>query len=300
MSSLFLIMTLVWMSKKSAGYPVGGSLKFAGLIEKKYLESGGKINYNSKVTKIITDNNSAKGIKLENGVTHNSDIIISAADGHYTIFEMLQGRYIDKKLKDYYDNYEIFPSYVQVSLGVSRTFEDVPHSLFFPLEKPLIIDDDSKYRYIGLRTFNFDPTLAPEGKTVITAMFPTKNHKYWEDLRKNVKEKYNSEKERIAQEVIEILERKYGNIESNIEVIDVSTPATVIRYTNNWKGSFEGWLLTPRIGLKQMKKTLPGLNNFYMAGQWVQPGGGLPSAILSGRNVTQIICKKDKKKFITI
>jgi len=44
---------------------------------------------------------------------------------------------------------------------------------------------------------------------------------------------------------------------------------------------------------------LSGLKNFYMAGQWVEPGGGLPSAILSGRNVTQIICKKDKKKFIT-
>ena len=82
-----------------------------------------------------------------------------------------------------------------------------------------------------------------------------------------------------------------------MEVVDVSTPATVIRYTNNWKGSFEGWLLTPKIGLKQMKKTLPGLKHFYMAGQWVSPGGGLPPAILSGRDVAQIICMKDKKKF---
>jgi phytoene dehydrogenase-like protein len=34
-----------------------------------------------------------------------------------------------------------------------------------------------------------------------------------------------------------------------------------------------------------------------MAGQWVEPGGGLPTAILSGRNVTQIICREDKKIF---
>ena len=82
-------------------------------------------------------------------------------------------------------------------------------------------------------------------------------------------------------------------------MFDVSTPATVIRYTNNWKGSFEGWLLTPKMGFRQMKKVLPGLENFYMAGQWVEPGGGLPTAIMSGRNATQIICKEDKKKFIT-
>ncbi len=38
-----------------------------------------------------------------------------------------------------------------------------------------------------------------------------------------------------------------------------------------------------------MKKTLPGLKNFYMAGQWVEPGGSIPKVILSGRNVTQVI-----------
>ncbi len=41
-----------------------------------------------------------------------------------------------------------------------------------------------------------------------------------------------------------------------------------------------------------------GLNNFYMAGQWVEPGGGMPTAAMSGRNVTQLICAKDKKKFV--
>ena len=42
-----------------------------------------------------------------------------------------------------------------------------------------------------------------------------------------------------------------------------------------------------------------GIKNFYMIGQWVEPEGGLPAGILSGRNVTQIICKKDGKKFFT-
>jgi phytoene dehydrogenase-like protein len=48
-----------------------------------------------------------------------------------------------------------------------------------------------------------------------------------------------------------------------------------------------------------MSKTLPGLEGFYMAGQWVEPGGGLPLAALSGRNVTQIICRADKRPFVT-
>jgi len=27
-----------------------------------------------------------------------------------------------------------------------------------------------------------------------------------------------------------------------------------------------------------------------MAGQWVEPGGGVPTAIMSGRHVAEIIC----------
>jgi phytoene dehydrogenase-like protein len=46
-----------------------------------------------------------------------------------------------------------------------------------------------------------------------------------------------------------------------------------------------------------MKKTLPGLKDFYLAGQWVTPGGGLPMVALSGRNVIQLICRRDQKPF---
>jgi phytoene dehydrogenase-like protein len=142
--------------------------------------------------------------------------------------------------------------------------------------------------------------MAPEGKTVITAIIGTPNYQYWDEMKKNNPQHYKAEKERIANEVIDAIEKRIGNVKQFIEVTDVATPATVIRYTNNWKGSFEGWVLTPDIGLKQISKTLPGLKNFYMAGQWVEPGGGLPAVLMSGRNVAQIICKKDKKKFITL
>jgi phytoene dehydrogenase-like protein len=150
---------------------------------------------------------------------------------------------------------------------------------------------------IPVRIFNFDPTLSPEGKTVITVILPTYNYEYWNNLRVDNNVQYNKEKERIADEVLEALEKRYGNVRSNVEMIDVSTPSTVMRFTNNWKGSFEGWVLSPRTGFKSMKKTLPGLRNFYMTGQWVEPGGGLPTAIMSGRNVCQIICREDGKEF---
>jgi phytoene dehydrogenase-like protein len=99
--------------------------------------------------------------------------------------------------------------------------------------------------------------------------------------------------------VLALPEKRFGDVRSNMEMTDVSTPAAFIRYTSNWKGTFDGWLRTPKVGLGGMYKTLPGLDNFYIVGHWVEPGCGLPTAMESGRDVAQIICKKDKRKFTT-
>jgi len=294
-----IIMMMAWLHGESGGYPIGGSRKFAERIGERYLELGGKIHFLSRVTQIITENNSARGIVLESGGRHPSDFVVSAADGYYTIFKMLQGRYVNEKIRRFYLKQRTFPSYIQVSLGVSRTFENEPHTLFLFLDKPLIIDESIAVENIFVRILNYDKTLAPEGKTVITAMFPTPYYDYWDNLKKDEPEKYRLEKNRIANELISILDKKFGNVRANIEMIDVSTPSTVIRYTNNWRGSLSGWFLTPELESTVMEKTLPGLNNFYMAGQWVEPGGNIPPVFLSGRNAARMICEADGKQFRT-
>ena len=107
------------------------------------------------------------------------------------------------------------------------------------------------------------------------------------------------EKKKVGESVVRQLAKKYPGIETQIEMTDVATPVTYQRYTGVWKGAWGGWLLTTKSMSIRMKKTLPGLENFYMAGQWVEPGGGLPPAAASGRNVIQILCARDMKSFTT-
>ncbi|MCA9993330.1 MAG: hypothetical protein KDE29_20230, partial [Anaerolineales bacterium] len=64
----------------------------------------------------------------------------------------------------------------------------------------------------------------------------------------------------------------YPGIRGQIEVKDVATPLSYERFTGNWQGSSCGWLLTKEtmgLMIQGLDKTLPGLANFYMAGQWV-------------------------------
>jgi len=300
MPVLFIMITFSWLNRKTAGYPIGGSLNFSRMLEKKYLELGGKIHYNSRVTRILTEESGrghrAKGIELNDGRLILSDITISAADGYATIFEMLQGRFVNKRIRRYYSEFKVFPSFLQVSLGVSKSFADKSSAVITSLEQPFMIDPERTIHVLYYRIANYDPTLAPEGKTLITCMVKTNNYKYWVDLRNEDRQRYDSEKKRICDFFIEQLDKELGGIRENLEMTDISTPATLIRYTHNWKGSVEGWMVTKETGFNSLPKDLPGLKDFYMAGQWVEPGGGVPSAFFSGRNLVQVINKRYKKK----
>jgi phytoene dehydrogenase-like protein len=87
-----LIMMLGFMHKRCCGYPIGGSLEFARAIERRYRELGGRIRYNARVERILVEEDRAVGLVCA-GQEHRAEEVISCADGHATLFDMLGGRY---------------------------------------------------------------------------------------------------------------------------------------------------------------------------------------------------------------
>jgi hypothetical protein len=59
----------------------------------------------------------------------------------------------------------------------------------------------------------------------------------------------------------------------------------------------EGFLPTPDTGFGARRQTLPGLERFLIVGQWVQPGGGLPSGLTTARAAIQSMCRRDDRPF---
>lgn len=295
----FLAMTLAWLHKKEAGYPIGGSLSFSQSIAKRYFELGGKINYKSPVKKILVKDDSAIGVELEDGSKHYGDIVISAGDLYKTIFYMLDGKYINEKIKKIFEM-PTFPPLLYISLGLDIDLKDIPISIMgfdIPINKQIKIGDKEETR-MKIRSHNFDPTLTPNGKTLLTIVFNT-DYDYWIKLYEN-KEEYKNEKTRIFEDILINLVNRFPQISNKVEIWDIATPVTFERYTENYRGSFEGWLLTPQNSNLRVPRTLPGLKNFYMAGHWTFPGGGLPTALLTARWTMQTICHHNNKKFIAI
>ncbi len=298
---LIMILPLACNDKNGAGYPIGGSKRFVQKLEDKYLSLGGKISFNREIKNIITENGEAKGILFEDGASVLSDITLSAADWNFTFFKALEGKFLTEKMTELKQEkvFRVFHSAFLVSLGIEGTFPDQSHFFRYPLPSELHSPDGKVYSRMEVHVVNYDTELAPVGKTVVSVKFYTEKGEYWINLRKDDFEAYQEQKKIFADQIIRCLEEKLPGIKGKIEEIDIATPATFHRYTHNWKGSTQAWLPSenlmarPAIGFR-----VKGLKNFYYTSHWVQPGGGLPVAIKSARDLAQVICRDQEKEFV--
>lgn len=288
---------LAYMQLGNAGFPSGGSLEFSRMIERRYLELGGKIHYNAQVEHILVEDSKAVGVRLYDNNDHFADVVISAADGYTTIFNLLEGRFVDRGIEARFNGHLPLHSQVQVSLGVARDFSDQPHWTLYLLDEPILLGGTLQ-SVIGVKHYCFDPTLAPANKSVIEVTFPS-TYDYWQNIHN--RKGYRAKEKEVLETILAFLERRYPGITDQIEASDVATPTTYERYTGNWFGSTCGWLLTDKtmmLMIQGVDKTLPGLQNFYMAGQWVEPGGSVPIVAMSGRNAIQMVCHQDGRPFV--
>jgi phytoene dehydrogenase-like protein len=186
---------------------------------------------------------------------------------------------------------------MQVSLGVRIDLTGEPHWVTYLLDEPVVIAGEDRFE-ISVKNYCFDPSLAPPGKSAMSIMLTT-DYNYWQRIYG--RKIYDIEQLQESGILIDRVEQLYPGIKDAIEFADVATPLSYERYTGNWHGSSCGWLLTRQtmmMMLRGLRKTVPGLKNFYMAGQWVEPGGSVPVVAMSGRNIIQHICHEDRRRFM--
>jgi phytoene dehydrogenase-like protein len=238
--------------------------------------------------------NRAVGVRLADGSERCADVVISAADGHSTLFEMLGPTPVGRQERARFETWPTFPAIAVTSYGVRRAYPDWPASNLVRLQRPLVLAGQ-EVTHLSCRVFH-GPAFAPPGQSVVQVLFATP-FDHWNDLQHDDRARYEADKRGLAALVLERLEAHLPGIAAAVEMTDVATPYTFWRNTRNWRGAFGGWLITPeRLG-HPLPKTLPGLDRFYMAGRWVEPGGGVPLSLRSGRQAIQLLCHHDKVPF---
>ncbi|MEZ5072795.1 MAG: NAD(P)/FAD-dependent oxidoreductase [Bacteroidales bacterium] len=291
-SALAFLFTLVWFSQKNAGYPLGGSLPFAQRMARRYEELGGRFRGNARVEKILVEKGKAVGVRLADGTDLRGDEVIGACDLHALMLGMLEGKHMTKSIRNALETWPLFTPVVQVSFGIDTPVEAPVQMLQVHAPGDSMGSTVLRTGY-GISHYNHDPLITPAGKCVMKLLFESP-FSIWEGLNR---EQYLAEKERIREDAVRKLEQVYPQVRGHIDVVDVATPLTDVRYTGVWQGAYEGFLPTRKNLMKTLPMTVKTLDHFYLIGQWTFPGGGLPPSAQSGKWVIQRLAARDGKDF---
>ena len=154
-------------------------------------------------------------------------------------------------------------SVVLIYYGVARDFSD--ESSITMLKSPSNIGAGFLTSNCWIiRIFNYCASCAPAGRTLVQVMIESE-WQHWKDIRED-KDAYNAEKEITSKQVLERLNVVWPGIMDQVEMTNVATPYTWWRFTLNRQGAFEGFAIIDKIFTTSVKRTLPGLDNFFMAG----------------------------------
>lgn len=297
--AILLPLYLALGNKQALGTPMGASAELANRLAHYLISLGGKINYQCEVTKIRTESTQVTGIETADGAFFPSDYVLSAADGHSTLFDLLDGKHLNDRLESLYNQGQAYPSLLLFLLGVKQQLPDWPANLLFPMKKSLIIDNQTIIDELQVRVFTDANGMAPTGKSLLAIGVETSFFDYWKQLADANPTRLESEKQRIIQRIIQELDIRFEGIAAQIDMVDITTPSTIFKFTHHWKGSTLGWMATDDTLLHPLPLKLPGLSNFFLCGQWIAIGGGLPAVVLSGRDAAELVCAAENQPFLS-
>lgn len=282
--ALFLLMVLGYLERGHLSRPIGGTAAFRDALISRYQKMGGETRLHSTVDEVLVDGHETRGVRLSDGSYLLADAVISTSSMPETVLRLLGGRFGGDEVRARLARWRTFQPVVLASFGVALPLSDLPSLMVVDRVAPFEVGDvvnDSLY----LRICNDDTHFAPAGHTVVQAMLGS-DYDWWATRGA----RYTAEKDHVAEVALKQIATQIPGLAASVRMVDVATPLTFWTSARAWRGAYEGWLPSSETFFGQVKKTLPGLHRFVMAGQWVEPGGGVPTALLSGRQAVQLLC----------
>ena len=300
-SAISVLFPLGTFTGNQSSIPYGGSKALAMRMVDKYVSLGGEVETLCEVTDLAIKGRQVNKIHCSNGKSFAGDYFVAACDAKVLYDRLLKGEYNDPKFQKRYNNPKDYPlaSNIYVGIGYESAMDNIPRTLRFPVHSININQNDKPIEHLQMTHYAYEKEFAPKGHSVVTFAINQFEPELttWEKLVKD-KEQYKQEKNRIGKEVIKALETRFPYMKGKLKLLDVASPQTYQRYCNAHRGAFMGFW--PTLSGKSLahKGKIKGLKNLMLSGQWLQPPGGLPVALITGKDTIMRLCKKEKNNFM--
>jgi all-trans-retinol 13,14-reductase len=290
---------LPFLGYLSAGgcYPRGRSQAISNALARYITAHGGTILLNTRVDRILVTDGAATGVATADGTTFTGRVVVSNADPFTTFRRMIADQSALAEYEAMWQRYSVSLSSFQVFLGLkddlvgklSLTDSEVFVEPGYDPEASYVhaLAGDVEQGAFGITLYDaVDRGYSPSGKNTINLM-ALQGYGPWEpheaDYLAGRKTAYNREKGRMADVLIERAEQVLlPGLSQAIEVKEIGTPLTNLRYTGHRRGAIYGWDQTVNnSGSTRVGHATP-IQDLYLAGAWSRPGHGYAAVIPSG------------------
>ncbi|MEH1934670.1 MAG: carotenoid isomerase [Nostoc sp.] len=259
-------------------YPKGGVGQIAQKLVQGLEKAGGEIQYQARVTKILTEQGKAVGVQLANGKVYRGKRIVSNATRWDTFAQLLPADEMPDNEKKWQQNYQKSPSFLSLHIGVKEsvlpTGTECHHILLEDWEKMTAAEGTV---FVSIPTL-LDPDLAPNGYQIIHAFTP-----HWiDDWQELSVSEYEAKKEEAAWRIIDRLEKIFPGLDAGLDYLEVGTPRTHRRFLGREDGTYGPIPRRKLWGLLKMPFNRTAIPGLYCVGDSTFPGQGLNAVAFSG------------------
>jgi prolycopene isomerase len=299
-SFIYMASALAAYVRRGAAFPKGRSQALSNAFVATFEELGGETRLNCGVQHITTADGRVTGVITEGGEEIRADWIVSNADPITTCRDMIGASKVPSSFFEKLQSSQVGASTIDVYLGVACPLEQLgltEHEIFVNAD----YDFDRHYEAIkvvsppeeiGLACYNVVyPTISPPGTSIIVLTTLA----YGEPWCQIPPAEYVDTKNRIADAMIDMAEQVAPGLRHHIEVVEVSTPLTNMRYAGAMGGSIYGFSQPPHDNMVWRMGYKGPLDGLYFVGAWTQPGGGFEPAMMSGWRAGRSISYKTRK-----
>lgn len=294
---------LPWLSYHIGGtyYVRGGGGNLSEIFANKIKENGSDIFLSSEVVDVEVENDKIVCVKTKKDKIFMADKFVLACDPK-VIFSMIKNK--NENIQNYVDEMNSFEnsiSLTQLYLGLDVNSKDLGMTkgdYFIKVSGnqntyEAIKNGDYENMDFGITCYDvLDPEFNDEGKGVITIIVGDLISN-WPEYKT---EEYKERKKEISDILIAKAEKVFPNIKEHIKVMELGTPHTMKRYTNNSEGAVYGWAQNDTQGGFDRLAFKTCLKNTYLAGAWTHPGGGFEGAITSGVICGEKVLREKEEK----
>lgn len=273
------------------------SMSMSNAITNTFIDCGGTLKLNTRVERILIEDNAVQGVVTDAGDVYHSNIVLCNANRINAYVDMIDNTLVPEEMYENLRVSTISQSIFGLNIGLDCAPEEagIHNATSFLMPPP----GGPKRRYdVNLRQLEDvpmayltcydldDPNYSSPGTSTITLL----TSKVTDPFVEMPPEEYHEAKFAYAEKMLDFFDQFYPDVRAHIEEIDVFTPMTIMRYIGSQSGAIYGVDSHMKDLIATKLDARSPFTGLYFCGATML-FGGFHTTLTSGNAVAKLILK---------